>query len=73
MILTAYGIPTETVNLIMILYQNTRFMVISPDGYTQLFDITTGVLKDIRLLISYSYYDWILYYGKKLIMMNTLD
>ena len=45
MILTEYGIPTEIVNAIMILYQNNRSMVRSPDGDTQLFDITTGVLK----------------------------
>ena len=33
-ILTAYGIPTETVNAIIILYQNTRSMVRSSDGDT---------------------------------------
>ena len=43
-ILSAYGIPKETINAIMILYTNTRAMVRSPDGYTPFFDITTGVL-----------------------------
>ena len=45
MILTAYGISTKTVNAIMIPYQNNRSMVSSPDGDTQLFDITTDVLQ----------------------------
>ena len=36
---------TETVNAIMKLYQNTRSVVSSPDGNTQLVDITTGVLQ----------------------------
>ena len=44
-ILSAYGIPKETINAIMILYTNTRAMVISPDGDTPFFDITTGVLQ----------------------------
>ena len=44
-ILSAYGIPKETINAIMILYTNTRAMVRSPDGDTPFFDITTGVLQ----------------------------
>ena len=44
-ILSAYGIPTETVEAIMILYRETRSMVRSPDGDTPYFDITTGVLQ----------------------------
>ena len=44
-ILLAYGIPKETVDAIMILYQNTRSMVRSPDGDTDFFDITAGVLQ----------------------------
>ena len=43
-ILIIYGIPTEIVNSIFILYKNTRSMVISPDGDTPFFDITTEVL-----------------------------
>ena len=43
-ILSAYGIPTETVEAIMILYQETRSMVRS-DGDTPYFEITTGVLQ----------------------------
>ena len=44
-ILSAYGIPTETVEAIMILYRETRSMVRSPDVDTPYFEITTGVLQ----------------------------
>ena len=44
-ILIAYGIPKETVAAIMMLYQNTRSMVRSPDGDTDFFDIIAGVLQ----------------------------
>ena len=44
-ILLAYGIPEETVAAIMMLYQNTRSMVRSPDGDTDFFDIVAGVLQ----------------------------
>ena len=44
-ILLAYGIPEETVAAIMMLYQNTRSMVRSPDGDTDFFDIIAGVLQ----------------------------
>ena len=45
-----YGISAETVKAmallcIMMLYMNTRYMVRSPDGDTQFFEITTGVLQ----------------------------
>ena len=36
-ILKIYGIPAETVNAIMIVYMNTRYMVRSPDDDTQFF------------------------------------
>ena len=42
-ILIIYGIPTEIVNAILMLYNNTHSMVKSPDGDTPFFDITTGV------------------------------
>ena len=44
-ILLAYGIPSETVDAIMMLYKNTRSMVRSPDGDTAFFDILAGVLQ----------------------------
>ena len=44
-ILSAYGVPKETVDAIMILYQDTCFMVRSPDGDTDFFDISAGVLQ----------------------------
>ena len=44
-ILLKYGIPEETVCVIMMLYKNTRSMVRSPDGDTPYFEITTGVLQ----------------------------
>ena len=43
--LVASGISKETVDAIMILYQNTRSMVRSPDGDTDFFDITAVVLQ----------------------------
>ena len=44
-ILRAYGIPKETVTAIMMLYQNTRSIVRSPDGGTDFFNISAGVLQ----------------------------
>ena len=44
-ILSAYGIPKETVDAIMIMYQDTRSMVCSPDGDTDFFHISAGVLQ----------------------------
>ena len=44
-ILLAYGIPTETVAAIMMLYKNTKSLVRSPDGDTSFFDILAGVLQ----------------------------
>ena len=44
-ILIAYGIPQETVDAIMMLYQDTCSMVRSPDGNTEFFDIIAGVLQ----------------------------
>ena len=42
-ILSVYGIPTEIVEAVIILYRDTRLIVRSPDGDTPYFDITTGV------------------------------
>ena len=44
-ILSAYGILKETVDAIMIMYQDTQSMVRSPDGDTDFFDISAGVLQ----------------------------
>ena len=44
-ILIAYGIPQETVDAIMMIYQDTCSMVRSPDGNTEFFDIIAGVLQ----------------------------
>ena len=44
-ILLAYGIPTEIVLAIMMLYKNTTSMVRSPDGDTDFFEILAGVLQ----------------------------
>ena len=48
-ILIIYGIPTEIINAILMLYKNTRSMVRSPDGDTHFFDITAGVLRRDKL------------------------
>ena len=44
-ILLAYGLPKETVAVIMILYRNTKVKVHSPDGDTEYFNIVAGVLQ----------------------------
>ena len=49
-ILSAYGIPSETVEAIMILYRETKSMVRSPYGDTPYFEITTGVLQGDTLV-----------------------
>ena len=44
-ILKAYGIPPNLLRAIEGMYTNTKAKVISPDGETELFDITAGVLQ----------------------------
>jgi len=44
-ILKAYGIPVKLVQVIEKLYQNTSAKVLTPDGETELFSITAGVLQ----------------------------
>ena len=44
-ILKAYGIPPKLLRAIESMYTNTRAKVISPDGETEMFDITAGVLQ----------------------------
>ena len=44
-ILKAYGIPPNLLQAIEMMYTNTKAKVFSPDGETELFDITTGVLQ----------------------------
>ena len=50
-ILIAYGIPQETVDAIMMLYQDTCSLVRSPDGNTEFFDIIAGVLQGDTLAL----------------------
>ena len=44
-ILKAYDIPEELINAISKLYENTKSRVLSPDGETDWFDISAGVLQ----------------------------
>ena len=44
-ILKAYGIPPNLIRAIECMYTNTRAKVTSPDGETDLFEITAGVLQ----------------------------
>ena len=44
-ILKAYGIPPTLLRAIEAMYTNTKAKVVSPDGETDLFDITAGVLQ----------------------------
>ena len=60
-ILRAYGIPARIVDLINLLYINTRGKVITPDGETDLFEILAGVLQGDTLapylfIIAVDYY-----------------
>ena len=44
-ILLTYALPRETVAAIMMLYKNTKLKLCSLDGYTDFFDIVTGILQ----------------------------
>ena len=44
-IILAYGIPEETTSALMMLYENSRAMVRSPDGDTDFFKVLAGVLQ----------------------------
>ena len=44
-ILKAYGIPPNLFQAIEKMYTNTKAKVISPDGETDMFQITAGVLQ----------------------------
>ena len=44
-ILSAYGMPKKIVDAINILHKNTVAQVITPDGETDLFEVTAGVLQ----------------------------
>ena len=48
-ILLAYGLPKETVEVIKILYKNTKMKVRSPDGDTEYFGITHATPKPLFL------------------------
>ena len=42
-ILKAYGIPPNLLQAIEMMYKNIKAKVLSPDGETEMFEITTGV------------------------------
>lgn len=44
-ILGLYGIPSEIIEAIKVLYSNTRSTVLTPDGETESFDILSGILQ----------------------------
>ena len=44
-ILEAYDIPSILLKAISILYENTRARAITPDGETEYFQVTTGILQ----------------------------
>ena len=44
-ILQAYGIPQKIVDLVSLLYTNTRAQVLTADGKTEFFEIVVGVLQ----------------------------
>ena len=44
-ILSAYGIPVETVNAIKIMYENTSATVLTSEGETEYFSVNSGILQ----------------------------
>ena len=44
-ILGLYGIPSEIINAIKVLYSNTKSTILTPDGETEHFDILAGILQ----------------------------
>ena len=48
-ILLDYGLPKETIEIIMMLYRNTKVKVRSPDGNTEYFNIEAGILQEDTL------------------------
>ena len=44
-ILELYGIPSEIINAIKVLYSNTKSTTLTPDGETEHFDILAGILQ----------------------------
>ena len=44
-ILAAYGVPQKIVELIKLMYKDTKARVVTPDGESDLFDILAGVLQ----------------------------
>ena len=44
-ILLAYGLPKETVEVLMMIYKNTKVKVRTPTGNKDFFDIVAGVLQ----------------------------
>ena len=44
-ILRAYGIPDNIVDLIGVMYTDTKAQILTPDGMSELFDILAGVLQ----------------------------
>ena len=67
-VLIKYGLPSETLNAIMILYKNTWSMFRSPDGDTPFFEITTGVLQQGDTLAPFLFIICLDY-----ILKNSLD
>ena len=45
LILEAYGVPSDIVNSIKIMYEETIALVFTPEGETDIFSIDTGVLQ----------------------------
>ena len=45
-IFLAYGIPSEIVNAIQMMYKNTSALVVTPEGNTDIFQVDTGVLQE---------------------------
>ena len=49
LVLRAYHVPQRLVSAVMALYQNTQAAVVTPDGLSDLFSTTSGVLQGYTL------------------------
>ena len=48
-ILAGYGIPSEIIDAIRVMYENTSAFVVTPEGNTKIFQVDTGVLQEDSL------------------------
>ena len=65
LVLRAYNVPQQLISAVMALYQDTRAAVVTPDGLSDLFSTTSGVLQGDTLapFLFVLLLDWVLRTG----------